>query len=362
MNTLRDQFQRDAAAIRSDLEARTVPRMARERMMPGAMRGAVQLAWLIRSIRAPLDPRVLADLAGAREIDRADLPRRLTPEIDVSCPVVGAPALRASIDATGKGVVVAVIDSEVLLTHSGLEERVTHKENYTLEAFGNPDEHGTAVAGIIASADDRFLGVAPEALIHSYKVLATDPDAGGDDFSGALAIQRALEDGARVANCSWGAGPASDGNSREARACDAAWDLGLVLVKSAGNRGPGAGTMTTPADARGIIAVGGASRDGEALGDYSSRGPCANGRHPDLLAPGGTEDDGIRSCRPNGRYGDAGHGTSYAAPHVSGLLALLLEKEPLLTPDELKARLLERCRPLAGLSVNEQGAGLVDFT
>lgn len=362
INRLRDLFQREAAGIRGDLEARTVSRAAREGMMPGAMRAAVQMAWLIRSIRAPLDPKVLADLAAAGEIHRIDLPRRLEREIDVSGPAVGAPSLRAALGATGKGVVVAVIDSEVLLTHRRLADRVTHKENYTLEAFGNPDDHGTAVAGIIASADEEFMGMAPEALVQNYKVLATDPGAGGDDFSGALAIQRALEDGARIANCSWGVGPASDGTSREARACDAAWDLGLALVKSAGNRGPGPGTMTTPADARGVIVVGGTSRDGTTLGDYSSRGPAANGRHPDLVAPGGTKEDGIRSCRPNGKFGNAGFGTSYAAPHVSGLLAVLLESDPLLTPDELRARLIEKCRSLDGLSENEQGAGLLDFS
>ena len=362
INGLRDQFQREAASIRADLEARTVSRAAREGMLPGALRGAVQVAWLNRSIRAPLDPKVLADLAAAGEIHRMDLPRRLEREISQSGPVVGAPALRAALGATGKGVVVAVIDSEVLMTHRRLAGRVTHKENYTLEAFGNPDDHGTAVAGIIASADEEFMGMAPDALIQNYKVLATDPRNGGDDFSGALAIQRALEDGARIANCSWGVGPASDGTSREARACDAAWDLGLALVKSAGNRGPGFGTMTTPADARGVIAVGGTSRDGTTLGDYSSRGPTANGRHPDLVAPGGTGEDGIHSCRPNGRFGNAGIGTSFAAPHISGLLAVLLESNPLLTPDELKARLIERCRSLDGLSENEQGAGLVDFS
>ena len=87
--------------------------------------------------------------------------------------------------------------------------------------------------------------MAPEATIYNYKVLATNPFLGGDDFDGALAIQQAVEDGAHIANCSWGAGPAGDGTSREAIACNEAWTLGLMIVKSAWNRAPPAYPYST---------------------------------------------------------------------------------------------------------------------
>jgi serine protease AprX len=237
---------------------------------------------------------------------------------------------------------------------------VIHKQNYSLELWGNPGSHGTAVAGIAAAGSENISGMAPEATIYNYKVLATNRFLNADDFGGALAIQQALEDGADIANCSWGAGPAGNGTSREARACDTAWALGLTIVKSAGNRGPGNNTMTTPADAAGVIVVGATDRDGTAVQDYSSRGPV-NGRGPHLVAPGGAPNRGIDSCVIAGGFGDSGHGTSFAAPHVTGLLALILEGERNLTPDDLRERLVSVCVPFPGIAGHVQGAGLVSL-
>jgi serine protease AprX len=196
-------------------------------------------------------------------------------------------------------------------------------------------------------------------LIYSYKVLATAPVGNGDDFAGALAIQQALEDGADVANCSWGAGPAGDGTSREARAATTAWALGLVVVKSAGNRGPGAGTMTTPADAPGILVVGATSLDCGRVEGYSSRGPAGSRPGPDVVAPGGGDTGRIRCCTLGGGFGDAGAGTSYAAPHVSGVAALHLQQDPDLVPDQLRDRLRADARRLADVPEAAQGAGLL---
>jgi serine protease AprX len=254
---------------------------------------------------------------------------------------------------SGKGITVAVIDGEVALNHPALTGRVVHRRNYTGVPWGNPAEHGTAVAGIIASSNAAHLGVAPGAVISSYKVMPA-----GDDFSGALAIQQALEDGAHVANCSWGVGPAGNGTSREARAVDAAWGLGLVVVKSAGNNGPGPGTMTSPADASGVISVAATDIGGTAVQDYSSRGPVNGRPGPTLAAPGGADaGEHLVCCLPDGSYGDAGVGTSYAAPMVSGLVALLLEAEPNRMPDAVRTRLVHDAAPLSG-GAGAAGAGL----
>jgi serine protease AprX len=233
------------------------------------------------------------------------------------------------------------------------------RRNYTTEAWGNPSPHGTAVAGIVGAADPVDAGIAPEVQITSYKVLATAPAGNADDFGGSVAIQQALEDGADVANCSWGAGPAGNGTSREARAASAAWRLGLVVIKSAGNRGPGAGTMTTPADAAGILVVGATALDGARVEDYSSRGPAGAKPGPDVVAPGGGDLARIRCCLVGGGFGDAGAGTSYAAPHVAGIAALLLHEDPDLVPDQIRDRLRATARPLPGVAAASQGAGLV---
>jgi serine protease AprX len=321
-----------------------------------------QVCWLNRTVRSWADPRVLAEVVGDDSIERVDMPRRLQPELRVSTGTIGAPQFRKKSKRTGKGIIVAVIDSEAALNHPALKGRVVHKQNFTDELWGKPDSHGTAVAGIIASNDEKFTGVAPEATIYNYKVLATNQFLTGDDFDAALAIQQAVEDGAHIANCSWGAGPIGDGTSREAIACDEAWALGMTIVKSAGNKGPGARTLTTPADADGVIVVGATEKEGAAVQDYSSRGPAGAKNRPHLLATGGIRGGvGITSCLVGGGFGDCGAGTSFAAPHVSGMLALLLERDPNLTPDELRDMLINACVPLDGIDVNTQGSGLVSL-
>ncbi len=327
---------------------------------PPLPRFLTEVCWLNRTLRAWADPRALAEVAADPSVVRIDVPRRLLSDAAPSIDAIGVPTFRAEHGVTGAGVTIAVIDSEVARTHPALAERVVHCRNDTVEPWGNPGAHGTAVAGIIAARDPNYGGVAPEASIYNYKVLATNRVANADDFAGALALQHALEDGCDIANCSWGAGPADHGDSREARAVDTAWALGMVVVKSAGNNGPGAGTLTSPGDADGVIVVGATDALGTTVQDYSSRGPAPNGAapRPHLVAPGGGADGAIMGCLPNGGFGNAGHGTSYAAPHVSGLAALLLELEPDLSTDEVRDRLTARAAPLPGFSDHDQGEGL----
>ncbi len=147
-----------------------------------------------------MDPRLIAEVALDKRIEQIDLPRRLEAEIVTSAKTVGAPQYRDRFNATGKGVVVGVIDSEVALQHPALLGRIIQKQNYTKELWGNPGSHGTAVAGIIGANDPIFQGIAPEVTIYNYKVLATNKFLNADDFGGSLAIQQALEDGAHLVN------------------------------------------------------------------------------------------------------------------------------------------------------------------
>jgi serine protease AprX len=364
---VREDFYKRTGLITAEVErsARNLSHPGLEAVVSSTTPSAVtQICWLNRTMRTRVDPRALVEVAADPQVDGVDLPRRLEAEIGTTSGIVGATQFREEMDRSGKGVVIAIIDSEVTLRHPALRDRVIHKQNYTNETWGNADKHGTAVAGIAASSDDDFVGMAPEATIYHYKVLAINPFLAADDFGGALAIQQALEDGAHVANCSWGAGRVRDVKSREARAADTAWSLGLAIVKSAGNAGSGASTLTTPADADGIVVVGGTDREGTAVQNYSSRGPIPGGmERPHLVAPGGIRGGrGIDSCLVGGGFGDVREGTSFAAPHVTGLLALILEGEPDLTPDQQRERLLSVCTPLQGFDANAQGAGLVSLT
>jgi len=361
--SLRDNFFKVAGPITDTIEksGSFLPR-AETATRVSSRAPITQVCWLNRTVRSWSDPRNLAEVAADDSIERIDLPRRLAPEISTSGKTAGAPQFRKKFKRTGKGIIIAVIDGEVALTHPALKGRVVHKMNFTDEAWGHPHPHGTAVAGIIASKDSNFTGMAPEATIYSYKVLANNPSLTGTDFDGALAIQQALEDGAHIANCSWGVGPAGDGSSREARACNEAWNTGLVIVKSAGNNGPGPSTLTTPADADGVIVVGATDRSGKKVQKYSSRGPALAKQRPHMIAPGGILGGaGIRSCLVGGGFGDCGAGTSFAAPHVAGILTLLLEREPNLTPNELRDTLSNACALLKELDGNTQGRGLVSL-
>lgn len=321
-----------------------------------------RVCWLNQTVQTIAGLGSLAEMAADPQIVRLDVPRKLSAEISKTGKLVFAPQYRNKFSQTGKGIIVAVIDSEIAINHKAFHGRALHRSNYTKEPWGNPDAHATSVAGIITSEDSAYTGMAPGVTIYNYKVLATDSALNSVDFDAALAIQRALEDGVHIANCSWGAGPVTDGNGREARACDAAWELGLTIVKSAGNKGPGQNTLTTPADAEGIIVVGATGKDGKKVESYSSRGPLHSGEgRPHMVAPGGSPADGIFSCLTGGGFENTGYGTSYAAPHVTGLLALILEKHPTLSPDEQRNFLLNLCTKLDGFEANDQGKGIVSM-
>jgi serine protease AprX len=360
---LRDNFFKVAGPITDSIE-RQSHGFAHRALTGATSRAAItEVCWLNGTVRSWSDPRALAEAAADESIETIDLPRTLRAEVNISAQTVGAPHFSKKFKKGGKGIIVAVIDGEVALTHPALKGRVVHKMNFTDEPWGNPDFHGTAIAGIIASNDSAFAGMATEATLYNYKVLATNKSLTGADFDGSLAIQQALEDGAQIANCSWGVGEAGDGTSREARACNRAWKAGLVVVKSAGNDGPGSSTMTTPADADGVIVVGATDREGSSVQDYSSRGPAGTKNRPHLVAPGGIRlGVGITSCLVGGGFGDTGAGSSYAAPHVAGLVALLLERNPALTPDAVRDLLLGACTPLAATDINTGGKGLLSLS
>lgn len=357
---LRDEGLRQMAGVCSHLERsarRTFGALREGLAAPAAGISVVEVCWLNNTVRSRVPPRMVAEVAEDSKVDRIDMPRRLSRELNVSSVTVGGPAFRTAFGVGGAGVVVAVIDSEIDVTHPALAGRVIQAKDFTVEGFGSPDAHGTGVAGIIGGRHASLGGIAPEVTIRNYKVLATNRDLNADDFGGALALQAALEDGAQVANCSWGAGAVQDRKSREAKACDAAWENGMVVVKSAGNKGPGASTMTTPADADGIIVVGATDRKGKRVQDYSSRGTAAGKPRPHMVAPGGTRTDGVQTCQPGGGFG-AQTGTSFAAPHVTGMVALLLEQDANATPDGIRRTLIGKCKPFSANKEHVHGAGL----
>lgn len=345
---IREELDRGYAALRG-------PGQPAAAALPGS---AVQFSWLNQSFLAWTDLETLAALAAHPGIAWIDMPRPVELQIKVTGDVMGAVKHRKVTQHGGLGVRVAVIDSEVALLDEVFQQRVHHMADFTGEGWGHPDLHGTTVAGIIAANGKGASGMAPDAVIYSYKIVKTNSVTRMEDIQGARALGQALEDGADIANCSWGTEAPTDGRSREVRACDNAWACGMTVVQAAGNRGSSPGVMC-PSDAAGVIVVGATGRNGNAVQPYSGRGPALNGKRcPDVVAPGGNDNVNIESFLPGGTFGKCGHGTSFAAPHVSGILALLLEPDRGLTPDEQFQRLKALCTKRRFANENAQGLGL----
>ena len=189
--------------------------------------------------------------------------------------------------------------------------------------------HGTRVAGIAAAVTNNgvgIAGVAPDAALMSLRAGVTlESDLTfleEDDL--AAAILYAVENGAHIINMSWG-GPESAFLIHDAVRYAAA--SGLVLVSSAGNSGEFG--LSYPAAMDETIAVG-ATAPQDRIAAFSSRGVPL-----DLVAPGA----GTLTTMPGNAYRHAS-GTSFAAPHISGLAALILSRRPELTTEQVRSLLI----------------------
>jgi subtilisin family serine protease len=149
----------------------------------------------------------------------------------------------------GGNVPIAVIDSEVDVTHPDLEGAVAQRFD-AVDTSEKPHEHGTGMAGAIA-AHRRLLGTAPAArllAVHAFSTSAATPES--TTFNVLKGINWSVQEGARIINMSF-AGPR---DPSLARALKAAYDKGIVLIAAAGNAGPKAAPLFPGADPN-VIAV-----------------------------------------------------------------------------------------------------------
>jgi len=268
--------------------------------------------------------------------------------ISQSVPLIDAPKVWAD-GYTGQGVVVIIIDTGVDETHKYLQRDGAPLELEEYSFFsgvsGYAGEHGTHCAGIIASQDETFKGVAPG--IKGYvDIIAISND--GTYISYLIAaLDKAYEVAVKyksigygvVSSNSWGIPKEVRDDLDNETLSDlrtAAMNLAdtCPTVFAAGNEGAEGG-IRVPADAdRGgneVITVGAINREGF-VPSWSGRGPDEGGNEhnePDVVAPG----VGIVSTLPNNLVGVMS-GTSMAAPHVAGIIALMLSKNPSLTNRE----------------------------
>jgi len=285
--------------------------------------------------------------------------------LDKSVPLTGADRVWSDLGVTGKGVVVGVVDSGIDYRHADLggclgpECRVKGGYNFVAKNTNPMDDngHGTHVAGTIA-ANGLMKGVAPDAKLLAIKVLAKD--GAGLNSNIIAGIEWAVSHGADVLNLSIGGTGSPDGP--DSQAVDNAVDLGCVVVVAAGNEGPSYDTLSSPGVARKVLTVG-ACDDQDEIASFSSRGPSSIYQvKPELLAPGVA----IKSTVPKGTCNlcdssgfAESDGTSMATPHVAGAAALLLERHPDWTHQQVKDALIQNSVDLH-LNPFQQGAGRLD--
>ena len=245
--------------------------------------------------------------------------------------------------STGQGVVVAVIDSGIDSAHPELAGSIADAFDL-VDGVARPDKHGTAVAGIIGS-HANLMGVAPGAKLLAIRAFAGEgAKLGAGDTTDHIvrSIDWAHQRGARVVNMSF-TGPRDPLLSRELRA---GTDKGIVFIAAAGNDGPNAAAADDS-----VIAVT-ASDATDNIYPAANRGP-----HICLAAPGVN----VLVAAPSGAY-EFKSGTSLAAAHVSGAVALLLQSRPDLSPKAVRTILLNRARHLSAETGSDSdcGIGLTD--
>ena len=279
---------------------------------------------------------------------------------------------------TGKSIGVAVLDTGIyphddfILPSNRIVafQDFIHHQKFCYDDNG----HGTHVCGIIGGnglrSEGKYRGIAPECHLIVGKILDASGNGSISNILKAIrwVISNKNDYNIRILNISVGSeeNEMDEEKSILVQSVNAAWDNGIVVVVAAGNNGPKKMSVTSPGISRKVITVGSSDDDkaiflgGTRIHHYSGRGPTRHMRQkPDIVAPG----SGILSCAPpfwgNQSNYTLRSGTSMATPLVSGATALLLQKSPQLSNEEVK-HLLQMTAYDLKLPRNQQGYGRLD--
>jgi subtilisin family serine protease len=326
--------------------------------------------------------------------------------LDRTPALIGAPQVWGPTLATaGEGMKIGIIDDGIDQTHpffspSGYsyppgfpkgQTAYTTPKVIVARAFAPPgityaaaklpfdqsaSEHGTHVAGIAAGDDGtvtrtgiHLSGIAPRAYLGNYKAMGVPSQFGlnGNSPELAAAVEAAVRDGMDVINLSLGETDIEPTRDILARALNAAADAGVVPAVAAGNSGDlGRGSIDSPGSAAKAIAAasstgGHGSIETDTASDFSSLGPAPYSLNfkPDVTAPG----DEVASSVPGGGYATLS-GTSMASPHVAGAAAVLSQRHPTWSPEQIKSALMTTGAPVfvtREVSPLKEGGGRIDL-
>jgi serine protease AprX len=293
------------------------------------------------------------------------------PSLATLYPKVGGVTPAWLLGWSGAGVGIAVIDTGVSQQPDFGNRLVQVQLPDSTQTGNDAHGHGTFVAAIAAgrSPDGRYVGVAPGASVYGINVARPDGSLYTGDVIAGLdwVFAHARENNIRVVNVSLSeTTPSSYLTSILDTAVERLWRAGIAVVTSAGNRGSvGGATSFAPGNDPFAITVGALDANGTSsygddfLASFTSVGPTSDGfPKPDLLAsgrlvasvlpPGST----LAGQAPSGNWVEPGYarisGTSFSAPQIAGAAAVLLERHPDWTPDQIKWVLTKKARSVSG--------------
>ncbi|MCG7964240.1 MAG: S8 family serine peptidase, partial [Candidatus Thiodiazotropha taylori] len=377
----RKQFRQ---SVFSGLQQQTRDASARlaELLRKHGVKSKLKSLWTINGIALGVPPEMIDEIAALPGVERVTADMRLTmntPEVEDfdSEPQWNIEKLNAARlwerEVRGEGVVVGIMDSGVDVNHPDLADRWRGGDNSWFDPYGDQElpidlvGHGTQALGLILAGDESGyqVGMAPEAkwiaarifdnanqttlsAIHLAFQWLLDPD--GDPLT---------DDAPHLVNNSWGF-------ANTINQCYQEFDedirllreAGIGVVFSAGNYGPFAETSISPANNAGSLSVGAIDILDE-IEFQSSRGPnaCDGGIYPKLVAPGSQV---YTTDRLPVAY-NVVSGTSFAAPHITGALALLKSAFPDTPISQIETALYDSAVDLGEAGADDQyGYGLAD--
>jgi serine protease AprX len=341
-------------------------------------------------------------------LSQSDTVKRISPDREVrACLTVASPSMGVNhyvryFNLTGRGVTVAVLDSGIVSsdefsgrTGNRIVASIDFVQDQQLAGYDYYG-HGTHIAGIVGMKSHydeaghiSYSGIAPEAFVASIRVL----DSSGKGKVSTVVkgmewcVDHIFSHRIRVINLSL-SHPIYESFTTDplTQACERAWESGLVVVAAAGNHGldqNGYGTIGSPGNDPYILTVGSTgdmntiNKDDDTLPGFSSKGPALLDYilKPDILAPGSA----VFSVRVPDSYLDLTHsdnrvslegashiyfklnGTSLSSAVVSGAAALMLEKEPFLSPSTIKARIMRSADKSFTANIYHRGAGYLNI-
>ncbi|GGA50732.1 serine protease AprX [Kroppenstedtia guangzhouensis] len=330
---------------------------------------------LVGGIYGKVSPNTIREMADHEGVYKIYHDREVRAFLDIGTKSVGVTDVRVREGLTGKGVTIAVVDTGIH-PHDDLMKPVPRIVAFEDLIHGRKEPyddqgHGTHCAGDAAGngyrSEGLYAGPAPEAKLVGVKVL--DKEGSGQLSTVIKGVDWCVVNkekyGIRIISLSLGA-PAVESYRDDplAQAVEAAWHRGIVVLAAAGNEGPLPGTISTPGLDPLILTVGAADDrntpddSDDIKASYSSRGPTVDLLvKPDVYAPGthiislSVPDSPLERQLPENRVGE--HyinlsGTSMATPFCAGVVALLLEANPQLSPNDVKSILMFTTREMTG--------------